>query len=303
MTAIFFDYDGNDEARRKLLFRGQLLVYSPRRSSLALVEFARELIREAFGTLEPRDAQHNLPVEEYVAVLSQLKPKFINHPTSKDLVRGILAEIGCNPSNTCFDVPRMRTATSGGYLTSGMGYAFHPHRDTWYSAPTSQINWWMPIYDIEPDSAMAFHTRYWDTPIDNESNEFNYYEYVQTSRKDAAKHVKKDTRKQPRPTAPVELNPQLRVITRAGGMLLFSGAHLHSTVPNTSGRTRFSIDFRTVNIDDVAAKTGAANIDSACTGTALRDFLRASDLSRIPEKLVLPYENATDIHSSLDEVR
>ncbi len=303
MTAIFFDYDGNDEARRKLLFRGQLLVYSPRRSSLALVEFARELIREAFGTLEPRDAQHNLPVEEYVAVLSQLKPKFINHPTSKDLVRGILAEIGCNPSNTCFDVPRMRTATSGGYLTSGMGYAFHPHRDTWYSAPTSQINWWMPIYDIEPDSAMAFHTRYWDTPIDNESNEFNYYEYVQTSRKDAAKHVKKDTRKQPRPTAPVELNPQLRVITRAGGMLLFSGAHLHSTVPNTSGRTRFSIDFRTVNIDDVAAKTGAANIDSACTGTALRDFLRASDLSRIPEELVLPYENATDIHSSLDEVR
>ena len=303
MTAIFFDYDGNDEARRKLLFRGQLLVYSPRRSSLALVEFARELIREAFGTLEPRDAQHNLPVEEYVAVLSQLKPKFINHPTSKDLVRGILAEIGCNPSNTCFDVPRMRTATSGGYLTSGMGYAFHPHRDTWYSAPTSQINWWMPIYDIEPDSAMAFHTRYWDTPIDNESNEFNYYEYVQTSRKDAAKHVKKDTRKQPRPTAPVELNPQLRVITRAGGMLLFSGAHLHSTVPNTSGRTRFSIDFRTVNIDDVVAKTGAANIDSACTGTALRDFLRASDLSRIPEELVLPYENATDIHSSLDEVR
>jgi hypothetical protein len=303
MTAIFFDYDGSDEARRKLLFRGQLLVYSPRRSSLALVEFARELIREAFGALEPRDAQHSLPVEEYVAILSQLKPKFINHPTSKDLVRGILAEIGCNPGNTYFDVPRMRTATSGGYLTSGIAYAFHPHRDTWYSAPTSQINWWMPIYDIEPDSAMAFHTRYWDTPIDNESNEFNYYEYVQTSRKDAAKHVKKDTRKQPRATAPVELDPQLRVITRAGGMLLFSGAHLHSTVPNTTDRTRFSIDFRTVHLDDVAAKKGAPNIDSACIGTALRDFMRASDLSRIPEELVLPYENTAEIRPSLDEVR
>jgi hypothetical protein len=303
MTAIFFDYDGSDEARRKLLFRGQLLVYSPRRSSLALVEFARELIREAFGALEPRDAQHSLPVEEYVAILSQLKPKFINHPTSKDLVRGILAEIGCNPGNTYFDVPRMRTATSGGYLTSGIAYAFHPHRDTWYSAPTSQINWWMPIYDIEPDSAMAFHTRYWDSPIDNESNEFNYYEYVQTSRKDAAKHVKKDTRKQPRATAPVELDPQLRVITRAGGMLLFSGAHLHSTVPNTTDRTRFSIDFRTVHLDDVAAKKGAPNIDSACIGTALRDFMRASDLSRIPEELVLPYENTAEIRPSLDEVR
>jgi ectoine hydroxylase-related dioxygenase (phytanoyl-CoA dioxygenase family) len=234
--------------------------------------------------------------------LSQLKPKFINHPTSKDLVRGILAEMGCNPGSTYFDVPRMRTATSDGYLTSGIAYAFHPHRDTWYSAPTNQINWWMPIYDIEPDSAMAFHTRYWYTPIANESNEFNYYEYVQTSRKDAAKHVKKDTRKQPRPTAPVELNPQLRVIARAGGVLLFSGAHLHSTVPNTTGRTRFSIDFRTVHLDDVKSKDGAPNVDSACTGTALRDFMRANDLSRIPEELVVPYESMADIRPSLDEV-
>jgi hypothetical protein len=302
MTAVFFDYDGSDEAKRKLLFRGQLLVYSPSRSSLALVEFARELIREAFGALEPRDAQHSLPVEEYVAILSQLKPKFINHPTSKDLVRGILSEVGCDPDKTYFDVPRMRTATSGGYLTSGIAYAFHPHRDTWYSGPINQINWWMPIYDIEPDSSMAFHPRYWYTPIENESNEFNYYEYVQTSRKDAAKHVKKDTRKQPRPTAPVELNPQIRVIARAGGVLLFSGAHLHSTVPNTTGRTRFSIDFRTVHLDDVAAKKGAPNIDSACTGTALRDFVRASDLSRIPEELVVPYEGMPDISPSLDEV-
>ena len=302
MTAVLFDYDGDDEARRKLLFRGQLLVFSPRQNSLALVEFARELIREAFGAQDPRDAQHGLAVEEYVAVLSTLKPKFINHPASKDLVRGLLAEMGCDPVKTFFDVPRMRTVTSGGYLTSGIAYEFHPHRDTWYSAPMSQINWWIPIYGIEPDNTMAFHTRYWDTPLDNESSEYNYYEYVQTARKDAAKYIKKDTRKQPHPRGPIEMNPQLRLIPQVGGIVLFSGAHLHSTVPNTTGRTRFSIDFRTVQFDDVAARKGAPNIDSACTGTALRDYLRTSDLSRIPEELVFPYENAADICPSLDEV-
>jgi len=290
MTAVIFDFEGGDEERRELLFRGELLVYSPRPSSLALVDFARELIREAFGDLEPREAQYRLPVQEYVAILARLKPKFINHERSKSLVRGILAEAGCDPEKTYFDVPRMRTATAGGYLTSGIAYAFHPHRDTWYAAPASQINWWMPIYDIESDNSMAFHTRYWDTPIANESSELNYYEYVQTSRKEAAKHINEDTRKQPRPTAPVELNPQVRVITRAGGMLLFSGAHLHSTVPNTAKRTRFSIDFRTVHLGDIASGKGAPNVDSECTGTMLRDYLRASDLSRIPEKLVLPYE-------------
>lgn len=295
MTAIVFDFDGDDETRRSLLFRGELLVYSPTPSSLALVDFARELLREAFGTWDPREAQHHLPVEEYVAILSRLKPKFINHPRSKDLLSGILSDLGCCTATTYFDLPRMRSATSGGYLTSGIAYAFHPHRDTWYSAPMCQVNWWLPIYDIEPDNAMAFHTRYWDLPISNESKQFNYYEYVQTARKDAAKHVKADTRKQPHPTAPVELNPQLRVISRVGGMLLFSGAHLHSTVPNTTTRTRFSIDFRTVNVADIAAKRGAPNIDSECTGTALRDFLRASDLTRIPEELVLPHESTADI--------
>ncbi len=295
MNAIFFDPDCTDDVRRKLLFKGQLLAFSPRQSSLALIEFAREMIQEAFGVLDPREAQHSLQVEEYVAILGALKPKFINHSTSKQLVKGILEEMGCDLDKTYFDVPRMRTATSGGYLTSGIAYAYHPHRDTWYSAPTCQINWWIPIFDIEPDNAMAFHCRYWDTPVNNESKDFNYYEYVRTARKDAAEYIKEDTRKQPRPTGPLELDPQIRVITKFGGMLLFSGAHLHSTVPNTSGQTRFSIDFRTVHFDDVAAKEGAPNIDTACTGTVLRDFLLARDFSKLPEELVLPYESAAEI--------
>ena len=295
MTAIIFDHGGTDDDRRNLLYKGELLVYSPRQGSLALIEFARELIREAFGALDPREAQHRLPVEEYVAVLTRLKPVFINHPRSKELLQQILTEMDCDPEQTYFDVPRMRTATSDGYLKSGIAYAFHPHRDSWYSAPMCQINWWLPIYDLEPDNSMAFHTRYWYTPVENESAEFNYYEYVQTARKDAAKYVKKDTRKQPHATSPVEENPQVRVISQVGGMLLFSGAHLHSTVPNTTGKTRFSIDFRTIHLGDVVAKRGAPNIDSACTGTALRDFLRVSDLTHLPDEIALPYEHAANI--------
>ena len=143
---------------------------------------------------------------------------------------------------------------------------------------------------------MAFHSRYWDTPIANESAELNYSDYVQTSRKDAAKHVKADTRKQPHPTEEVQLDPQIRVITQVGGMLLFSGAQLHSSVPNTSGKTRFSIDFRTVHGGDVASRIGAPNVDSACTGSALRDFFRVSDLAKLPEELIRPHENVRDLY-------
>ena len=82
-------------------------------------------------------------------------------------------------------------------------------------------------------------------------------------------------------------------------MILFSGAQLHSTVPNVSGKTRFSIDFRTVNLDDVIAQRGAPNIDSKCTGTSLRYFLKASDFSRIPEDIIALYDDGTEINGDL----
>lgn len=76
------------------------------------------------------------------------------------------------------------------------------------------------------------------------------------------------------------------MITPPGGIVIFSGAHLHTTVPNTSGRTRFSIDFRVVNRTDVRDGIGAPNVDSACTGTTLGDFLRATDLTPLPADLI-----------------
>jgi hypothetical protein len=103
----------------------------------------------------------------------------------------------------------------------------------------------------------------------------------------------------PRPTEPVELEPQIRPVCPPGGIIMFAGAQLHSTVPNNSGTTRFSIDFRTVNIDDLVAKKGAPNIDSACTGTSLRDFLKSSDLSRIPDDVVAPYSDGTEAMGDL----
>jgi hypothetical protein len=183
----------------------------------------------------------------------------------------------------------MRTSTSDNYLTTGIAYAFHPHRDTWYSAPQCQLNWWIPIFDLESDRAMAFHPKYWDHPVKNSSRTYNYEEWNRTSRFSAASQINQDTRVQPKPQEPMELDPQLRVIAPVGGVLIFSAAQMHSSVPNTTGKTRFSIDFRTVEIDDARDFRGAPNIDSECTGTTMNDYLRGSDLSHVPAALVEAY--------------
>ena len=137
---------------------------------------------------------------------------------------------------------------------------------------------------------MAFHPRYWSQGVRNGSSGYNYAEWNRTSRFQAAQHVQADTRVQPKPDEPMELDPQIRVITPPGGVLLFSAAQMHSTVPNSTGRTRFSIDFRTVHLSDVDAFRGAHNVDSACTGTTMADYLRGSDLARISPNLVATYE-------------
>ena len=111
-----------------------------------------------------------------------------------------------------------------------------------------------------------------------------------TSRKIAASQIGTDTRIQPKPEEEVELDPQIRPLCEPGGIILFSGAQLHSSVPNTSARTPFSIDLRTVHIDDAAAGMGAPNIDSECTGTTMGDYLRCSDLTHVPDVLIAEYD-------------
>ncbi|MBE2320245.1 hypothetical protein DVA67_030035 [Solirubrobacter sp. CPCC 204708] len=291
MNTVYVDTNTDEATRRERLYNGHLFVLAPRPSTLALVEHAREMIEAAFGDIDPALAQYEMPVERYVEICAPLKPAFIHNDRTKQLLKDVVEDFGCVLEETFIDVPRLRMVTSDGYLTSGVGYAHHPHRDTWYSAPMAQLNWWLPIYDIETEQSMAFHPHYFDKAIKNGSSEFNYYDWNSSGRKDAAKQIKSDTRKQPKPEEELELEPSLRLLPPAGGIVLFSAAHLHSTVPNTSGRARYSIDFRTVNAVDLAEGKGAPNLDSHCTGTSLRDFIRGSDRSAMPEELVAKYDD------------
>jgi hypothetical protein len=64
-------------------------------------------------------------------------------------------------------------------------------------------------------------------------------------------------------------------------------------VQNTTEVARYSIDFRTVHYDDVIARRGAPNLDTRCTGTTMRDYLRASDFAHLPEKAIALYDDDT----------
>jgi hypothetical protein len=290
MTSAFIDSPISDDERRARLYAGDIFIYSPTPGTLALAALARRMLEEAFAPHDPREIHLHKSAEEVAAILARLKPGFIHHPDCKAIIPRIMSELGVDLERLYFDVPRMRSAYPSHFLSAGIAYAFHPHRDTWYSAPLCQINWWLPIYPLHPDNAMGFYPRQFVEPIANNSEIYNYYQWNARNRSAAAAHVKQDTREQPKPQEPVE-GPSVRYLPPPGGLIVFSGAQLHETVANTTDVARYSIDFRTVHVDDVAAKRGAANVDSRSTGTTMRDYLRATDLSKLSDELIALYDD------------
>jgi hypothetical protein len=298
VPTIYLDSQTSDSERRHRLYQGELFGFTPKVSAAELCQLARELSEAAFAPHDPTTAHESLAAERYVEILAELKPKFIHHPRAKELIGGMLSELGCDLDRTYFDVPRLRTMAPVDYLNAGLAYQFHPHRDTWFSAPHQQLNWWLPVYEVDSHNSMAFHPEYFDQPVRNSSADYDYEKWSKTGRQEAAKQVKKETREQPQPKEPLHLEPDVRVVTPPGGTLVFSAAQLHSTVPNTTRRTRFSIDFRTVNLDDLVDRLGAPNLDAECTGTTLRDFLRASDLEPLPEEVIAGHEGRSRVEAA-----
>jgi hypothetical protein len=291
MAIIHYGTAMRDEERRARLYEGELFLLPPTPEGIALCEHARAMVEEAFHPLEPRTAQHEMPVEQYAALLNELKPAFIHHPESKRIIQELLDAVGCDLEETYFDVPRLRTSTSDDYLTTGIAFAFHPHRDTWYSAPSCQLNWWLPVYPIERDNGLAFFPDYSARSVENSSACYDYGRWKQTSRFNAANHIGKDTRKQPVPLEEISDRAELRPLGEPGSIVLFAANELHASVPNSSGVTRFSIDFRTVHGEDAKVGRGARLIDAQCTGSAIGDFLRGSDLEKLPADLVARFES------------
>ena len=57
----------------------------------------------------------------------------------------------------------------------------------------------------------------------------------------------------PKPSEPVSIASELRVVVEPEDLLVFSGAHLHASVPNATGVARFSVEVRAADAEDEAS--------------------------------------------------
>ncbi|TCK21126.1 hypothetical protein [Pseudonocardia endophytica] len=279
MITIYLNRDISDDERRQSLFSGDFHLYSGRPGALAFVDHAKNLISEAFTGLDPERAQYEMDVEEFVRRVGPLKSEFTNGQRTKELCQQFAVDLGMDPETTYFDIPRLRVIPADQFLTAGVSYNYKAHRDMWYGHPQQLLNYWTPVFPVVGGNVMSMYTDFFDKPVRNASNAYDYEEWVAKHRHAAAEKLSKDDRPHPVPLEDFDSRSEIRIAGGSGDIFMFSSNHLHASAPNTSGVTRFSYDLRTINIDDVRENRGPRNVDSGATGTTLGDFLRVSDLA------------------------
>ena len=271
------------EEIRRLVLGGAVLIVPPIPETLALAEFTRQLLADAFDPIAPPVAHSVLDPAQLSDVLGRVKPLFTHHPRSWELMADVVRALGLDDGELYADVPRVRMSVAGDHLRVGMAHAQPPHRDTWWGSPFCQLNFWGPVHEMAPGTGMDLYPVHFQRPIANSSDRFDVHHWQTVGRRQAGSQLGPvDTRGIPEPLeAPTggAFSPTLPV----GGLLVFSGAHLHATRPNRSNASRVSIDFRVLSGRDLVDRAGPPNLDSRCTGSAIGDFRHLATQRPVPE--------------------
>lgn len=273
MTSPIRDIAGwpKAESLRPRLYDGEILCRTGSPAALRLAQAVNRELAAAFeDTPSPAHAALHLPAAEFFTRIKQVRTRLAD-TEFRELQRDLLVEAGWLPGEHAFDQLRLRAIVPRPLVTPAMKAAYDLHRDTWFANPYSQVNWWLPLHDIVPEQSFAFFPDVFRFPVENNSAEFDYREFVTKAGWQSTKGGTGAV--YPTVIGSPELGSMIRFSLEHGGVLLFSAAHLHATQLNDLPTCRYSLDFRLVNVRDRLAGTGAPNVDGRASGDASEDYL------------------------------
>ncbi|MFW5969014.1 MAG: phytanoyl-CoA dioxygenase family protein [Halofilum sp. (in: g-proteobacteria)] len=267
---------------RARIYAGDLLIVRGTRATARLVAFFDTELRTAFACAAPAEAQFSMAPGEWHGLAARLRTAYRRDRRAAKLMRDLLADFGLDAARTAADALNLRAQPHDDDPGPDPRHTLGAHRDTWASNVYQQINWWLPIYPVTPGRTITFFPACWDRPIANDSADWDLVAIraeVRAARREGRAPAIRNT---PDPAETLDPSGSMPVVVEPGDVLIFSGAHLHASVPNASGATRFSLEMRSLDIQDAAAGLGAPNIDGAAPHTAWHWFRRLDTGERLP---------------------
>lgn len=265
----------SNEALRAALYAGKVLHLPPTRASIALCDAVEGLLVDELGTT-PRVAHEWLGSAGVFEAIGRLRKRVYLDPRFHGHLRATLEELGFDNAHIAFDPARLRAVLHRGHDHPAARPAYLAHRDTWYALPDAVISWWIPLADLAKCETFVLHPEHFARAVANDSERFDYRSWAGS---DWARKIGWQDRESglaghyPSALADLPGEAAMGFSCRRAANLLFSGAHLHRTLPQALGTIRFSVDFRIVHLDDQRAARGAPNVDNRSQGNAIDDFV------------------------------
>ncbi len=257
---------------RSRVYAGDLLLVRGMAAAERLVEHFRGVVEARFGSDDPTTAQQRMSSQAWQREARELRAAGKKDPVARELMTALFAAVDLPPERTAADVVNLRCQPHSDSPGPDARHTLGAHRDTWASNVYQQINWWLPVYPISPRRTITFFPFYWDQPIANDSADWDLAAIRAEVRAARAAQREPSIRNTPEPTASILPAHSLPVVVQPGELLLFSGAHLHASVPNDSGRARFSLELRSVDREDFQRGVGAPNVDGDAPHAGLHWF-------------------------------
>lgn len=256
------------DALSAALFGGECIEFRELHPVRLLVERARHIVADLFGSRDPESVESRDGAGRFLGTATAARKAVAADSTIDQCWRDTLVAIGYAADDCYVDRIRLRFVPSHRRYTDRAMHPLPPHRDTWGSGVRAQVNWWMPLYSLAPTRTMIMWPELFHRYVANDSAGWN----LETLRRRGADAY---------PLLPTAREtPKTRAVgvsIEPGSLLAFSGAHLHASVSDDSGKCRISLDTRSVWARDVQAGRGAANIDGRPRKTHWEWFRNPAD--------------------------
>lgn len=272
--------NSNQEARNSI-FQGKVLHLSSTASSRLLVDTVYELLYKNLGQ-NPRKAERTMSESDFFRVMGAIRKELYTSSAYHQLLRDCIADLGFDNEHVAFDPLRLRIINHDGHENPLAAPVYYPHRDIWYGHPASLITWWIPLDDLLPEETFYFYPDKFQVPVPNSSHIFDYQTWVSKGwdLKIGWQRVAEEDRLQyPGVIGDPERGTSVGFSCTRGDNILFAGAHFHATRPQSLHKTRFSLDFRVVDLRDIETGNHAPSVDDNSTGKALVDYIQPGQIT------------------------
>lgn len=273
----------SDQQRSQHLFAGELLIFRQLPTLLQLNRRLQQTIRQRLGVTEPSRFLSVTATPGQRRMLTSLQEDIRRDSGLQQQFYNVLREVGVDDQHGFSDRLQLRIVGPQHRQKGRDRGSISHHRDTWGSNIQAQINWWTPLYPVNRNNTIAFYPDYWDRPLANTSADWSFKEFLARRARTPADQPL-DYPYAPQPLEALDCHQQQPLVIEPGDLLCFASAHLHGSTVNTTGRTRFSLEMRTVQRQDLSNPAVPENLDNAGTTPMYGWFRRLRDqipLSRV----------------------